>query len=66
MKNMAAYESDNCSMDVNVSSAKCDEPLVDDILILDNGEEVQISKCLECEGKIKSPSCCGIEMVCNN
>ena len=42
---------------------KCDEPLVDDILILDNGEEVQISKCLECEGKIKSPSCCGIEMV---
>ena len=66
MKNMAAYESDNCSMDVNVSSAKCDEPLVDDILIRDNGEEVLISICLECEVKIKSPSCCCIEMVCNN
>lgn len=63
---MATYECDNCGTAVNASSAKCDEPLVDDILILDNGEEVQISKCLECEGKIKSPSCCGIEMVCNN
>ena len=53
-------------MAVNASCAKCDQALVDDILRLDDGAEVQISRCPECEGKIKSPSCCGIEMVCNN
>ena len=63
---MAIYECNKCGMSVKTSCAKCDEPSVDDILILDNVEEVQISKCPECEWKIKSPSCCGIEMVCNN
>lgn len=53
-------------MAVNASCAKCDKPLVDDILKLDDGMEVQISRCPECEGKIKSPSCCGVEMTCNN
>ena len=39
-------------------------PLVDDILTLDDGTEVQISKCPNEHGKIKSPSCCGQEMSC--
>ncbi|MBT3444294.1 MAG: hypothetical protein HN443_04555 [Flavobacteriaceae bacterium] len=63
---MATYECNNCNMAVNASCAKCDQALVDDILKLDDGTEVQISRCPECEGKIKSPSCCGVEMVCNN
>jgi len=63
---MATYECNNCGMAVNASCAKCDQALVDDILRLDDGAKVQISRCPECEGKIKSPSCCGIEMVCNN
>ncbi|MBT3443733.1 MAG: hypothetical protein HN443_01675 [Flavobacteriaceae bacterium] len=63
---MATYECDNCGMAVNASCAKCDQALVDDILKLDNGTEVQISRCPECEGKIKSPSCCGVEMICDN
>ena len=63
---MATYECNNCGMAVNASCAKCDQPLVDDIPTLDDNTEVQISRCTECEGKIKSPSCCGIEMVCNN
>ena len=63
---MATYECKNCGMAVNASCAKCYQPLVDDILTLDDNTEVQISRCTECEGKIKSPSCCGIEMVCNN
>ena len=63
---MATYECNNCGMAVNASCAKCYQALVDDILRLDDGAEVQISRCPECEGKIKSPSCCGIEMVCNN
>ena len=63
---MATYECNNCNMAVNASCAKCDQALVDDILKLGDGTEVQISRCPECEGKIKSPSCCGGEMVCNN
>ena len=63
---MATYECNNCNMAVNASCAKCDQALVDDILKLDDGTEVQISRCPECEGKIKSRSCCGVEMVCNN
>jgi len=53
-------------MAVNASCAKCDQPLHDDILILDDGAEVQISKCPECQGKIKSPQCCGEDMTCSN
>jgi hypothetical protein len=26
---------------------------------------VQISKCSSCEGKIKSPLCCGMDMTCS-
>lgn len=63
---MSTYECNNCGMAVNASCAKCDQPLVDDILKLENGSEVQISRCPKCEGKIKSPSCCGVEMICNN
>ena len=41
------------------------EPLIDDVLKLDNGSEVQISKCPNNHGKIKSPLCCGEDMSCN-
>ena len=51
-------------MAVNAACAKCDEPLVDDILTLDDGTEVQISKCPNDHGKIKSPMCCGQDMAC--
>ena len=63
---MSTYECNNCGMALNASCAKCDQPLVDDILKLENGSEVQISRCPKCEGKIKSPSFCGVEMICNN
>ena len=43
----------------------CDEDLIDDVLKLDNGSEVQISKCPNNHGKIKSPLCCGEDMSCN-
>tara|TARA_B100001250_G_scaffold396435_1_gene402418 strand:+ start:72 stop:233 length:162 start_codon:yes stop_codon:yes gene_type:complete len=51
-------------MAVNASCAKCDAPLVNDILKLENGSEVQISKCPNDHGKIKSPTCCGQDMNC--
>ena len=61
---MATYKCSECGMAVNATCAHCDSPLVDDILTLDDGTKVQISKCPNEHGKIKSPSCCGQEMTC--
>ena len=61
---MATYECKKCGMAVNASCAKCNTPLVDGILTLDDGNQVQISQCPSCEGKIKSPQCCGADMSC--
>jgi hypothetical protein len=51
-------------MAVNATCAKCDVPLENGTLTLDSGDEVQISFCPSCEGKIKSPQCCGADMSC--
>lgn len=61
---MATYECPKCGMGVNATCAKCDAPLVDDMLKLDDGSEVRISKCPNGHGKIKSPQCCGQDMTC--
>ena len=61
---MATYECSKCGMSVNATCAKCDAPLVDDMLTSDDGREVQISKCPNDHGKIKSPMCCGEDMSC--
>ena len=52
-------------MSVNATCAKCNEPLMNDILVNDDGSEVQISKCPTGHGKIKSPPCCGSDMTCS-
>ena len=41
---MATYECKTCGMSVNATCAKCDEPLQNDILVKDDGYELQISK----------------------
>ena len=51
-------------MAVNASCASCDEPLRNDYLTLEDGNKVQISIYPSCEGKIKSPQCCGEDMLC--
>lgn len=61
---MSTYECSKCGMAVNASCAKCNEPLVNGQLTLPDGNSVQISKCPKCEGKIKSPLCCGQDMEC--
>ena len=61
---MATYECSNCGMSVNATCGKCNEPLVDDIIKKEDGSEVQVSKCPNDHGKIKSPSCCGQDMNC--
>ena len=62
---MSTYECNSCGMAVNASCAKCDQPLENDQLTLDDGNIVQISICRSCEGKIKSPQCCGADMSCS-
>lgn len=61
---MATYTCAKCGMSVNATCAKCDNPLVNDTLTKDDGTSVQISKCPEGHGKIKSPMCCGQDMAC--
>ena len=61
---MAPYECSSWGMAVNASCAKCDSPLVNEMLKLDNGSEVQVSKSPNGHGKIKSPTCCGLDMNC--
>ena len=61
---MATYRCSACNMGVDSSCSDCKEPLVNDNLTLDDGTIVQISKCPKCEGKIKSPMCCGQDMTC--
>ena len=60
---MATYECNKCGMSVNATCRKCDEKLLNDTLKIENGS-VQISKCPNGHGKIKSPLCCGQDMIC--
>lgn len=61
---MALYTCPHCNMSVNTSCGACDAPLVDDVLVKDDGASVKISKCSNGHGKIKSPMCCGSDMAC--
>lgn len=60
---MATYRCASCNMGVNASCADCNEALVNDTLTKGDGSTVQISRCPKCEGKIKSPMCCGQDMA---
>ena len=62
---MATYECSKCGMSVNATCAKCNAQLVNDTLKLDDDSKVQISKCPNNHGKIKSPVCCGQDMTCS-
>lgn len=64
MKNLSTYRCNECGMSVKTSCGQCDIPLENGVLTLDDGTQVQISQCPSCEGKIKSPQCCGLDMTC--
>ena len=61
---MATYECSVCGMSVNATCGKCDAPLVNGTLTLDDGNDIQVSSCPNDHGKIKSPLCCGQDMSC--
>jgi hypothetical protein len=62
---MATYECKKCGMSVNATCAKCDALLVNDHINIDDRTTVQVSKCPNDHGKIKSPLCCGQDMSCS-
>ena len=62
---MVTYECSKCGMSVNATCGKCNSPLVNGNLKLEDGSSVQISECPNQHGKIKSPLCCGQDMACS-
>ena len=63
---MSTYRCEVCNMGVDASCSDCKTPLVNDTITLDNGSVVQVSKCIDCHGKIKPPMCCGKDMHYSN
>ena len=63
---MTTYTCSKCVMSVKTYCGKCNEPSADDIYKLENGNEVQISKCPNNHGKIISQLCCGKNLACSN
>ena len=61
---MATYTCDKCGMSVNMTCAKCGKELVHDTITA-GGVKVQVSKCPDGHGMIKSPQCCAVDMSCS-
>ena len=61
---MATYTCDECGMSVDVTCAECGAELEDDTITNDAGATIEVSKCPNGHGMIKSPLCCGQDMTC--
>ena len=61
---LCSIDSDNPSLQRLWACGSCNAPLVDATLTKDDGSTVQVSKCPNDHGKIKSPLCCGADMAC--
>lgn len=58
------YHCDKCGMGVKgLICTKCNQALVKDTVTTANGSKVQVAKCPNGCGKIKSPTCCGQDMT---
>jgi hypothetical protein len=55
-----------CGMGVKgLTCSKCDAALVNDTVKTKEGKDVQVAKCPNDCGMIKSPTCCGHDMTCS-
>ena len=55
-----------CGMVVKgLTCGKCDTALVQDHITTDDNKKVQVAKCPNGCGMIKSPTCCGQDMSCS-
>jgi hypothetical protein len=62
---MATYTCPKCGMSVNMTCAKCGKELAHGSITTDTGITVQVSKCPDGHGMIKSPQCCAVDMTCS-
>lgn len=64
-QDMALYTCSKCGMSVGtMTCGKCGKELVHETLDLGEGVKVDIAKCPDGHGKVKSPQCCGEDMSC--
>ncbi len=57
------YHCEKCDMAVKgIACAKCNAELVPDQITKPDGTKIQVAKCPNGCGKIKSPQCCGSDM----
>ena len=61
---MATYTCEQCDMSVNITCAECGQELAHDTITTDDGREVDVSRCPDGHGMIKSPTCCAEDMTC--
>lgn len=55
-----------CGMRVKgMVCGKCETSLVTDMITTKENKQVQVAKCPQGCGQIKSPVCCGQDMVCS-
>ncbi|MDP6866368.1 MAG: hypothetical protein QGG62_05475 [Candidatus Poseidoniaceae archaeon] len=63
---MIQYSCNACGMGVvGMKCAKCGADMVPDTITKADGTTVSVTRCPEDCGKIKSPMCCGTDMVCS-
>ena len=61
---MAVYKCDVCGMSIgSMTCGTCDKELEHGSIAGDAGNEIQVSKCPDGHGMIKSPMCCGQDMT---
>ncbi len=61
---MAVYKCEACGMSIGtMTCGTCDKELDHGNITADSGDQVQVSKCPDGHGMIKSPMCCGQDMA---
>ena len=59
------YECESCGMSVTgLTCGKCGAELEDDQITTESGKTVEVAKCPNDCGMIKSPTCCQHDMQC--
>ncbi|HEY5738289.1 MAG TPA: hypothetical protein VIW27_01120 [Gammaproteobacteria bacterium] len=61
---MAVYKCEVCGMSIgSMTCGTCDKQLEHGSVSGDDGSEIQVSRCPDGHGMIKSPMCCGQDMT---
>ena len=64
---MLKYECKQCNMGIKgLECSHCGCALIHDHITTDDGRSVAVARCTKGCGMIKSPQCCGNDMVCED